>query len=502
MNSQYLIKPKTERFFVSTLKFSLLAVSICTLTPAGTALAFGTIDPAGVTNTNQVRYQLIDVAQDNYVQEANRIMNQIQQTPQPYSDYDRAELSKLIDAAEANINAADTLARLAADLSMDVQDYTTLSQALDSMEQIETLKNTLSAEAFGTGVRQLAETENISVATATESNDLSSLEVTMTEDSGDTYAATVSVDYGSGGYGGGGDNGGGDNGGGVWGDPHYIDLTNPSKNPLERDFDVMGQAGKVFNILSDKQIQVNNLYKSSNVSGATMVGAVGIKLLDDFGEIHQIQYSTNSAPMLDGKMVKESEIKTVTMQGKKATVAYDAHVLKIETPEYKLKFTAQTDDSLDERIQIQPSGVLTDNVPPHGLLGQTADGDSNIRHGKTGDGAQGEGAIDYSYQKYQVVDLFSDPDADINRFQILTTLSFDKEGITRIGHAATGKLLATKGTDGYLVSVRYQVNEDGTERVTLADGKTVVNQQGNILVAESSKTILAQIEDRILLAMR
>jgi hypothetical protein len=520
-------------------------------------------EPHGLVPTTNIPTNLsnhfYNVARDTQYWQSNERLNQAQ--VEYYQNQDRTRAITEMNAAYGHYNAAEQLARLAADLAEKAGDTVQRDKALELVDTLADFKRTFLDDANGRvtqTIRSQADEIDDAIIAAGENPD--TVEITLSAPSGDVVVTSIDTDqdgvddpgyengtwtsvagenedgtttvsssssdqtvtlstdtnclsgcehldddtlfpnydsyssaasaYGFGGYGSGGGYGGGE--GGVWGDPHYIDLTNTSHDPQKMDYDVMGSPGKVFNILSDQHIQLNNLYEKSKVSNATMVGAAGIKLVDDLGKTHKVKFSRNSLPRLDGKSLKNGQTKTFSMQGRLTAISYDHSGLRIVTPEYVLHL-ADRGDSLDQRIQLQPGGVFTDNVPPHGLLGQTADGDSNIRHGKIGPGAQGEGAIDFSYDKYQVNSLFDDPAPEINRFQIETQLSFDSEGISRIRNSTNGKLLATRDLYGQLVSVRYQLTTASGEQLTLADGNTQIDHTGKLLMP--TQTALATLTD-------
>ena len=55
----------------------------------------------------------------------------------------------------------------------------------------------------------------------------------------------------------------------IWGDPHFVGADGGQ-------FDVQGEAGKTYNLLSDRGFQMNGRFDSWGSAGATVVGEVGI----------------------------------------------------------------------------------------------------------------------------------------------------------------------------------------------------------------------------------
>ena len=95
-------------------------------------------------------------------------------------------------------------------------------------------------------------------------------------------------------------------------------------------------------------------------------------------------------------------------------------------------------------VDFKSDNVAADNVMPHGLWGQTADGDGKARTGDKGAGAQGGGVIEKldgtisakgdktTVQLYEVADLFDVNFANFNRF------NGDNAGKPVVAAAATG----------------------------------------------------------------
>lgn len=271
-------------------------------------------------------------------------------------------------------------------------------------------------------------------------------------------------------------------GGSVWGDPHFKDLTNPSTNPNVTNYDVMGESGKVYNILSDKSIQFNAEYQCYGTETNTTVSKVGIKLKPDNGTAWQVAFDAESGtPSIDGTALTNGQTKTLTMNGQAASVYFKDGTLWVKTPEYVLEIIDKG-THIDTLVKTTDKGVLCDLVNPNGLLGQTLDGDANLRVGNQGAGAQGQGAIDLDYQNYEVSGLFADPEAYINRFGVAPRIEVTQNKLAKLWDNLNN-LLATQDANGNLVSVRRVQQQDGSYKLTLADGTTAITADGSLVVA-------------------
>ena len=279
--------------------------------------------------------------------------------------------------------------------------------------------------------------------------------------------------------------------GGTWGDPHFKSLNNKSANQLETDFDVTGEAGKIYNVLSDKNVQFNSRFVVGDPSQGTIMGQMGIKLKDDSGKENQIEFDAiTGKAKFNGKEVKDGEKLTLKMNGEDATVEYKqgpvwggtGKNLNIHTKEYDINLQQSIDGNHGvQSVKVNKDGVMQDWVNPNGILGQTADGSDLVRKGKVGRGAQGEGAIDYDYKKYEVNDLFGNGDKDINRYGIDVGFIMKDGKVSKTYNKATGQLLTTLDTNGKLVSIRHIEQPDGSIKLFLPDGKTELDKQGNII---------------------
>ena len=209
----------------------------------------------------------------------------------------------------------------------------------------------------------------------------------------------------------------------IWGDPHF-------RGDDGGLFDVQGEADRVYNLLSDSELQLNAkfIHWQGEVSDGTVIGELGLTLGTDRLQIDLDGASINGQPLQVGQ--------TAIGNG---SVSYDGTVATIDTGDYILTLTRQ--DGLFS-VRIKVIDPFSDLVSPHGLWGQTVDGDTTARHGdfykdNFDYGLQGGGAIDTvdangnivrtergdqsSFRLYETADIFSttatNPDgADFFRF--------------------------------------------------------------------------------------
>ncbi|EFO30780.1 Na-Ca exchanger/integrin-beta4 [Roseibium sp. TrichSKD4] len=192
-------------------------------------------------------------------------------------------------------------------------------------------------------------------------------------------------------WGNGGNNGGnwGGNGGGakpmdpikvengrIWGDPHFVGADGGN-------YDVQGEAGKTYNLLSDQGVQVNGRFDAWGGGGATVVGAMGISVGGN-----QIGFDKTGALTINGQPCNKGEHLggDVKLEGNKVTIKAGEYTITIEAR------SPGQNGWLD--INFRSDNAVADNVKPNGLWGVTVDGDGQARNGDRGAGAQGGGAIE------------------------------------------------------------------------------------------------------------
>ena len=159
----------------------------------------------------------------------------------------------------------------------------------------------------------------------------------------------------------------------VWGDPHFVGAEGGK-------YDVHGEPGKVYNILSDKGIQMNA--KFDNPAGepsVTYVYETGITLNG-----HQVHFDKDGTLTINGEKKDDGSHLggAVVKQGNKITV---------NSGEYTIELSG---NGRYTNYDFKSGNVNADGVMPHGLWGQTADGDGKARNGDSGKTGQGGGAIE------------------------------------------------------------------------------------------------------------
>ncbi len=163
----------------------------------------------------------------------------------------------------------------------------------------------------------------------------------------------------------------------IWGDPHFI-CADGGK------YDVQGEAGKTYNLLSDAGFQMNGRFDSWGSGGATVVGEVGINTATD-----RIQISKSGEVTVNGRALRDGDRVSL---GDGGFVEVKGNDVKVKSGEWEVDFQVHKGSHLD--MDVRTSNAVADGVRPHGLLGQTFDGDGKARNGDQGAGAQGGGAIE------------------------------------------------------------------------------------------------------------
>lgn len=200
----------------------------------------------------------------------------------------------------------------------------------------------------------------------------------------------------------------------IWGDPHFIGQDGDQ-------YDVQGEAGKTYNLLSDQNFQMNGQFDAYGDGGATVVGKVGISAGSD-----QIEVGKDGTVMVNGRELKEGDKVELEDGG---SVEYRDGSVQVDSGEWKtnIQFAGSGDDAY-LNIDVETANAVADGVKPHGLLGQTFDADNQARNGDKGAGAQGGGAIEGSngnisnagdksaVKNYEVDGLYDRNFEDFNQF--------------------------------------------------------------------------------------
>jgi|GEM_PF-3060038 len=200
----------------------------------------------------------------------------------------------------------------------------------------------------------------------------------------------------------------GGNGGQYWGDPHLVGFDGEK-------YDVMGQGGKIYNMLSDKNLQYNTKFERWGSDDATVIGEAAMQV----GNNRVFFDRSGKAPTVDGKPMTEGQ--SVAL-GDGSSAKWDGKKLTVTTPEYTINLEVKEPNNpkgayLDSHVTINDGGPFSDFVAPHGLLGQTADGIKGLKDTGRDQGKQGGTVIDGTVNDYEVSDLWNTDDK-FNRFGI------------------------------------------------------------------------------------
>lgn len=161
----------------------------------------------------------------------------------------------------------------------------------------------------------------------------------------------------------------------IWGDPHFIGADGDQ-------FDVQGQAGKIYNLLSDQNFQLNGKFEAYGSGGATVVGEAAINADGNF-----ITVDKKGDAFVNGQKLKDGQ--KVDLFGGGTAEKKGDHLI-VTKGEWKVDFEA---NGQYLNMDIETKNAIADGVKPQGLIGQTFDGDGKALMGDAGEGAQGGGAI-------------------------------------------------------------------------------------------------------------
>jgi hypothetical protein len=193
---------------------------------------------------------------------------------------------------------------------------------------------------------------------------------------------------------------GGDDGS-YTGDPHLVGFDGEK-------YDVMGQPGKTYNMLSDQGIQYNTTFAKWGDKGATVISQAGIQVGDQ-----KIYFDrTGNAPTINGQSMTVGDDVDLPNGG---SANWDGQKLTVKTKEYTIDLQVKEPNNnngayLDSQVTINDGGPFSDMVAPHGLLGQTADGVDGKKNTGHDQGKQGGTVIDGTVDDYEEADLWSHSD--------------------------------------------------------------------------------------------
>ncbi len=210
---------------------------------------------------------------------------------------------------------------------------------------------------------------------------------------------------------------------GVTGDPHLTGFDGEKYDVmgenLAQDANGDGRAdGRVYNMLSDQGLQYNTRFIPWGQDGASVIGEAGLQVGNDriFFDV------SGQAPTLNNQAMNVGQ--QYQLDG--GTATWDGQHLVVNTSEYNVNLQVLEPNHpngayLDSNVTINQPGPFADGIAPHGLLGQTADGDGQAHVGQRAQGQaadagkQGGTVIDGAISDYEVADLWSN-DFRYNRF--------------------------------------------------------------------------------------
>lgn len=193
----------------------------------------------------------------------------------------------------------------------------------------------------------------------------------------------------------------------IWGDPHFIGADGDK-------YDVTGEIGRTYNLLSDRDLQINGHFgKYGEKEGVSIIDELGITMGDD-----KIGFNKAGELTINGETLTEDKITLddrIEKKGNKVIVHADEYDLTLETVGGKYI-----------NINFASDNATYDDVNPHGLWGLSVDGVKI--DGDTDKNAQGGGAIlkldgtrsttgdKDSFKAYEVGDIFDTSFSNFNRF--------------------------------------------------------------------------------------
>jgi hypothetical protein len=192
---------------------------------------------------------------------------------------------------------------------------------------------------------------------------------------------------------------------GFEGDPHLTGFDGEK-------YDVMGQAGKTYNMISDKGFQYNTQFETLWGDNNNAVGAAGIQV--GSSQV-SLDAKTKQATVNNAAMTLNQKVSL----DKGGSAFWDGTNLTVNSKEYNVNLKVSTDiagtNYLDSSVKLA-SDPFADGVKPQGLVGQTADGIAGQKNTGIDQGNQGGTVIDGKVQDYEVSGLFDTSFSKNNRF--------------------------------------------------------------------------------------
>jgi hypothetical protein len=177
----------------------------------------------------------------------------------------------------------------------------------------------------------------------------------------------------------------------VWGDPHFVGGDGGK-------FDVQGEAGKTYNLLSDSGVTLYGQFHRWKQDGLTVVGKTELTTWSAEGMSRVVMHAKSDVYMVDSQNLDDG--RSIVMKDGGTTTRKGRELITMTREGYKI---TQSDKGgyINADVETGKKGVYNGRMPT-GLIGQTFDADDKARDGKKGKGAQGEGAIDGVHTDYEV----------------------------------------------------------------------------------------------------
>lgn len=207
----------------------------------------------------------------------------------------------------------------------------------------------------------------------------------------------------------------------VTGDPHVKEADGGL-------FDFQGEPGKSYNLINDRGLILNAQFQmyNGNPKLTTMKEIGGMVAGPSGSSFIRINAQEQPPLKVNGIALQAGQTQRLADGGSIALSA-DGKIVTFSTAEgYQNTVTVQgsgTNAYLDYSLRSGAQGVGADGLMPGGLVGHTFDADTTARNGKTGVGAQGEGAIDGVYTDYEVSGLFGFPQTQILKPETIPMLA-------------------------------------------------------------------------------
>ncbi len=194
----------------------------------------------------------------------------------------------------------------------------------------------------------------------------------------------------------------------------YVQLSG-FRGPDRDLYNVVGEAGKIYNLLTDTNVQINAKIDQFDFGKVSRNGLSELGIQAGHEQIHVTQ---DGAITVNGEVLDLTEGEAITIgEVEIVNEGVGKHLIKAGEYEVTVSALQLSLGSGGLRIDFASTNANADGVLPHGLWGQIVDADNIAR--RSGD-PQGAGVIEGVYTDYEVSDIF-DVDYKFSKFEILET---------------------------------------------------------------------------------